>query len=116
MNLHVAYRAVLEARCSEVMQRRRDAADYDSLRGDNRQVGMALQADVTDLMTHQHARVRRSMRFVARSAAFQPHRRMLENERAALVAMALQAARLVAERSFHAVGAEGGVWIVAVYA
>src|SRR5260370_16805657 len=41
---------------------------------------------------------------------------MLENERAALVAMTLQTARLIAERSAHAVGSEARMRVVAIYA
>ena len=77
---------------------------------------MAFQAEQALFVTHQHARVRGAVRFVAGHAAFQPHRRMFEDKGSALIAVAPQASRLVAECCLSAVGGKARVGIVAVHA
>ena len=60
---------------------------------------MALKAYQPHLMLGQRPRIRRSMRLMARPAAFQLHRRMVERERSAFIAVAAEAARLIGGRS-----------------
>lgn len=93
----------------------RNSADL-AVRCGGRKVGVAFQAYQALLVTHQHSRVRGSVRFMTGRATFQAHRRMLEDEWAAFIAVAFQASRLIAERRSHAVGGKGGVWIVAIHA
>ncbi len=52
---------------------------------------VTLEALLADFGPGQHARVGGAVRLMARCTAFQPHRCVLESERAALVAMARQA-------------------------
>ncbi len=56
---------------------------------------MALQTNQPHLMPHQHSRIYGTMRFVARRASFEPDWRVLERERSALIAMALNTAGFV---------------------
>lgn|SRR5689334_21407647 len=96
------------------MESRRDTAQVGVLEVGDRKVRVALQADQPLLVPHQHAWIRGAVRFVARRAAFQAHRRMFIRERASLVAMAPEAARLVAERGAHGFRAKAAVWVVAI--
>ena len=70
---------------------------------------MALKAREPHFLPVQHARVGGPVRFVARGAGFEAHRRMLERERPALVPVALEAARFVG-------GTRRAMRIVAIHA
>lgn len=52
---------------------------------------MAFEAKLPHAASLEHLRIRRAVRRVARRAAFDLERRMFENERAGLIAMALDA-------------------------
>src|SRR5258708_29132206 len=95
VDLLMAHRAVLVARRPEVMESRRHYARGRPGADRGRQIGMTLQADLLHHRPRQHAWIGRPVRFVARGAAFKTHRGVLEGEWTALVAMALEAARLV---------------------
>ena len=56
---------------------------------------MALQADQPYLVSYQHPGIHRPMRFMAGGASFEPHRRMFERKRSALIAMAFDTAGLI---------------------
>src|SRR5579884_202839 len=60
-----------------------------------RKIGVTLQADKPNLMAYQHPRIGRSVRLMARRAAFETHWWMLECERSTLVAVTREAARIV---------------------
>ena len=107
-------RAVLEARGAQIMERRRHAAQLSARCSRNGQIRVALQAYGGHLVTGQHSWIRRPMRFVTRGATFLLDHGMFEYKRAALIAMALQAAWLVSERRLHAVCAKARVRIVAI--
>ena len=107
--------AVLKARGSQIVKRRRNSP-YFSVRRGSRQVRVAFQAHQALLVTHQHSGVRRSVRLMACAAAFQPHGRVLEHKWAAFIAVTAQASWLIAERNSHTIGPEAGVWIVAIHA
>ncbi len=77
---------------------------------------MAFQADEANVGSGEHPRVRRAMRLVTCRAAFKPERRMLEGERPALIAMALEAARFIGRETLEHRGPDGAVRIVAVHA
>src|SRR5271169_4514862 len=96
MHLLMAERAVLEARVAQIVKCRTHRT-YSAVggRGWRRQIRVALQADKAHFRPGQHPRVRRSVRLMARGAAFQPDRRMLKRKRPRLVAVALEAPRLV---------------------
>lgn len=62
---------------------------------------MALQAHLAYLMTDQHARISGAVRLMTRHATLEANGRVLENEWTALIAVALEAGRLVAESNPH---------------
>ena len=79
-----------------------------------RQIRMALQTHLLHLRPVEHARIRRTVRRVAGRTSLESHRTMLEGERPAFVAMAIEASRLVrAERLRHR-GLHAAVRIVAI--
>ena len=77
------------------MERGRNAAQGARDRRRGRCIGVAFQAGKPYFLARQHARIRRTMRLVARRAALEPHRRVLENKRPALVAVAPETTRFV---------------------
>src|SRR5947209_4124197 len=99
MHLLMADVAVLKTRATQIVECRR--------RGAQRSVGgcrwpwevrMALQAHESHFVARQHPRIGGAVRLVARRAAFQPHRSVLEGERTSLVTMTLETAGLVGIR------------------
>ncbi len=98
VDLHVANRAVADSADSAgrgTPAERRPASGGRVCDRRRRLLAVALQADEAHLVAGQHARIGRAVRLVAGRAAFQPHRRVLVGKRTALVAVALEAARLV---------------------
>jgi len=78
---------------------------------------MASEAKEIDVIDLQHARIRRSVRCVARKAALIGfHRSVLENERPHRIRMALRANRKLPSGSSHLVTGLSAVRIVAVAA
>ena len=77
------------------MECRRNAAQSVVLRAD---IGMAFQAHIADFMPRQHFRIGGSVRYVARRAAFEPHRGVLEREGSALIAVAIGASSVARHR------------------
>lgn len=75
---------------------------------------MALQALLGNLWAGEHARIRGSVRFVARRATFHAHGRMLEGERSAFVAMAAEASGLVGRNIAKGIGEQPAMGIMAV--
>ena len=75
---------------------------------------MALQTHQTHLVTNQHAWISRAVRLMTGHAAFEANGRVLENERTALIAVALEAGRLVAERNAHGLRHVARMGIVAI--
>ena len=75
---------------------------------------MALEANESYFLARQHSRIGRAVRLMTGRAAFKPHRTVLESERAALVAMAIQASRFVRAESLRHAGADAAVGIVAI--
>src|SRR5579883_1793699 len=67
-------------------------------------------------MPGEHARVRRAVRLVTRAARSQPHWRMLEGKRPALVAMAFQTDDLVGGGPPQVVGRQVAVGIMTIRA
>src|ERR1035441_9789845 len=93
VDLHVADGAILELRAEQVVKRGRDSAQRGRILDGSRrggQVGMALEAQVADFRAGQHARVGGTVWLMAGAAAFQAHRRVLEGERTAQVAVAAE--------------------------
>ena len=75
---------------------------------------MALQAHLTYLMTDQHARISGAVRLMTGHAAFEANGCVLENKWTALIAVALEAGRLVAERDAHGLRQVARMRVVAV--
>ena len=84
--------------------------------GDRGEIRVALQADKSDIGARQHSRIGRAVRLMTRLAAFKAHRGMLEGERAALIAVAFEATRLVGGEALQHCRADAAVRIVAVHA
>ncbi len=112
----VAYGAVLEPGRAQVMKRGRNATKYLPCVACriHSYIGVTLQAHKTNLMPGEHSRICRSMRLMAPTAAFKPHRRVLECEGSSLVCVAAQAARLVRGVSPNLLRTKSSMWIVAV--
>ena len=85
MDRRVADRAVLVSQYSLVMERRRVGCELV------RYAAMALHTELSDARTLEHLRIRRAMRRVAGGTAFHFQRRVLKNERALFVTVALHA-------------------------
>jgi hypothetical protein len=114
MNLLMAHRAVLKHRGTQIVKRRRhDARNFRWRRGENR---VTLQAYETDVGARQHPGIRRAMRLMTGLAAFKAHRRMLECEGAALVAVAFEAPRFVGREALQHNRTNAAVRIMAVHA
>jgi len=75
---------------------------------------MALETHEPHLLADQHARISRAVRFVTNPATLEPHCRMLERKRTTLVAVALEAARLVRSERLHHRRPDTAVWIMAI--
>ena len=110
----MADRAVLEPRRAQVVKRRRHDADGARGRYRRGQVGVAFQAEQAHLRPRQHTRIGRTMRLVAGHTTFKTHRLVLERERPALVAMAVEAPRLVRREALRHGRANTAVRIVTV--
>ena len=117
MHLLVANGAVLEARASQIMQCRRHGTQcaIDGRAG-FRKIGVAFHADEPNLRPGEHARIGGTVRLMARRTALQSHGSMFENEGASLIAMTLEAARLVGIHRLNGFRQEGSMRIVAVHA
>ncbi len=90
----MTHRAVLISGRPQIVKRRWNHAQR-SFRRYRRQIRVAFETNLRHLRTFQHSGIRRSMSRVAGAASFKSHRAMLERERTALIAMAVQASRLV---------------------
>ena len=88
-------RAVLIPRISQIVKRGRFAANR---RAGGSEIRMALQTEKARLVSNQHPRIRRAMPLVARLAAFDAHRRVLECKWSTLVAVAFHATGLIRRR------------------
>ena len=110
----MADRAVLVARRPEVMESRRHYSGGRPRTDCGRQIGMTLQTDLLHHRPRQHPWIGRPVRIVARGTAFKAHRRVLKSEWAALVSMALEAARLVGGETLCHRGPDAAVWVVAI--
>jgi hypothetical protein len=75
---------------------------------------VALQTHQTHLVTDQHAWISRTVRLMTRHAALEANGGVLENEGTALIAVALEARRLVAEGNAHGLRHGARMGIVAV--
>ena len=75
---------------------------------------MALETDEPYFVPGEHARIRRAVRLMAGRTSFKANWGVLENERTSFVAMALETAWLVAERSSHRLRAETGMRIMTI--
>ncbi len=75
---------------------------------------MALQAHETNFGAREHSRIRGPVRFMARLTAFKTKRRMFERERTTLVAVALDAARIVRRESLQHRGLDTSVRVMAI--
>ena len=75
---------------------------------------MTLQTHLTHLVTDQHARISGAVRLMTGHAALKANGRVLENKRTALIAVALEASRLVTERNAHGLRHGARVRIVTV--
>lgn len=107
----MAARATADTRVGQVVKRRRYPTGGP---GSGSKVGVAFQALLGDLRAGQHARIRRSVRFMTGGTTFHSHWSMLECERSALVAMATQASGLIRGDIPECVGQQPAVWIVAI--
>ena len=114
MQFDVTHGAILKTRASEIVKGGRNAAQLGVLSRRDGQIRMALQTNIGDIVSREHSRVRRSMRFVTGAATFQLLHRMLIHKWTALVAVALQTSRLITKRSAHAVSPEAGMRIVTI--
>ena len=97
MNAYVAVSAVLVPGIGHVM-RLRERRDARPAAPECPRAVMALQAQGEDNRPPQQPRIGRTVRIMARFAAFNAHGRMLEGERAALIGVALETGFLVCER------------------
>ena len=77
---------------------------------------MALQAEVLHFVADQHARVGRTVRFMAGRASFQPHGGMLKGEGATQVAVAAETAGLVGGKGLCGSLENAAVGVVAIHA
>ena len=77
---------------------------------------MAFQAHQSHFLPHQHPRIGRAMRLMTRRAAVEAHGSMFEGERPALVAVAVQAARLIRSEALPHRRPNAPVRIVAIHA
>jgi len=109
----MAHRAVLVTRRAQVVKRRRDDADGSRLIYAG-QIGVALQAHDANFLAHQQPRIGRAVWLVAGYATFEAHRSVLERERSALIAVAVQASRLVRGEGLRHRWADTAVRIVTV--
>src|SRR5580692_6106649 len=80
------------------------------------QIRVALQADKSDVGARQHSGIGGAVRLMTRLAAFKAHRSVLEGERAALIAVAFEATRLVGGEALQHYWTNTAVRIVAVHA
>jgi hypothetical protein len=75
---------------------------------------MALKANEADFLANEHARVRRAVRFMARTTGLKAHGSVFEREGAAFVAMAAEASRFIRREGPHHSRAEASMRIVAI--
>ena len=109
MNGHVAHSTVLKARAEQVVEGRWNLAQVRQVRrpksgnrcGRRSTIGVALQANQAHFVTNQHAWIGRAVRLMTGHAAFEAHWRMFEHEGTTLIAVALEAGRLIAECNPH---------------
>ena len=95
MDRRVADRAVLVSQYGLVMERRRIGCELV------RDAAMAFHTELSDARTLEHLGIRRAMRRVAGRTAFHFQRRVLKNERALFVTVALDAGRVGADRELR---------------
>lgn len=119
MNLLMADRTILVPRRTQIMERRGNYAD-DRIRlgrsRRSRQIRVAVQADKPDLLVREHARIRRTVRFVAGCASFEADRGVVECEWPALIGVALEAPRFIRCEAMQHVVPECAMRIVTVHA
>src|SRR5436189_104542 len=104
MDFLMANRAVPIARRTQIVKRRRHYTESRFRRRGRtrrREVGMALQANKSDLLLREHPRIRRSMLFVAAPAALESYRRVFKCERPSLIAVTAETARFVGSERLH---------------
>src|SRR5580692_7332868 len=106
VDLLMADRAVLVTWQGQIVECRRNHARHAN-RVISRQVSVALETHKADLLPRQHPRVRGAVRFMTSGAAFEAHRFVLECERTALIAVAIQTARFVGAETLLHCGAYG---------
>jgi len=111
VNLDVAYRAGLKKSFLAV-ERRRSASRASF--GVGQRVGVALQAQQINVADAQHVGIGATVREMARLAAFDLHRRMLENERSLLINVAGEADGVLRGRGADLLWSHGAVRIVAI--
>jgi len=109
----MAPRATADARVRQIVKRRWNSPG--SSRGCSK-IGVALQALLGDLWAGQHARIRRSVRFMTGGTTFHSHGSMLECERSPFVSVATQASGLVRRNIPECVGQQPAVRIVTIHA
>src|SRR5580704_17227173 len=110
----MAHGAVLVARRAQIMKsRRHNAQDTGFHVG---YVCVALQAYQADLLPDQHARVGRSVNFMATAAAFKTYRRVLTGEWSALAAVTLQTSAFVGGENLRHRGPDPAMRVVAIHA
>jgi hypothetical protein len=109
----VADRAVLVHRQIQIVECRWNYSSHAD-RVISGQVGVAFKTYEAYFVPRQHARIRGAMRLMARGAAFESHRFMLECEGAALIAVAVETSGFVGAEALLHRGAYGTVRIVAI--
>ena len=77
-------------------------------------VGMALQANESDLLPREHPWIRRSVRFVTTRTALEPYRSVFKCERPSLIAVAAETARFVGRKRLHHARTEAPMGVVAI--
>lgn len=114
VNFLVADGAIPVARGSQIVKCRRHNAQNDSTRIRRRQIRVAFEANQPDVLPDQHFCIGRAVRHMAALAALIAHGGMLEGEWPALVAVAVETARLIGVGHAHQAGLEAAVRIMAV--
>lgn len=99
---------VLEAGASQIVEGRGNAADC------GHRPGMTLEAELADVVAHEHPRIGGTVGFVAGRAGLELDRSMLKREGSAFVGMTLQARGLIPRYAGELRGRRPTVRIVAI--
>ena len=106
---------VLEARAADIVNRGTNRAQGAVGSGGwRRQVGVALHADLSNFVARQHAWVGGAVGLMARNAAFEAHRSVVERERPDLITVALGTAGFTGARGLERTGQRAAMRIMAI--